>query len=89
LVVKYLFPLDYCVRLMFGSVFHLTGVVAEERDGHRLDFIADWPEDKDRQDAERMANPPPPMSAEQVERMMERGRDRTEWENKHGRVWGT
>lgn len=74
---------------MFGPVFHLTSMVAEEPDGHSLDFLVDWPEDKERQEAERSANPSVPMSDEELARFLAHGKEKADWELRHGRIRGT
>lgn len=82
---------------MFGPVIHLRssipGELSNSNDHHPTDFSADWPEDKERQEAEkeaeRKANPPPPWTDEEREAFMKRGKERADWEVKNKRRWGT
>lgn len=73
---------------MFGPIIHARSSIVGQPDDRPLDFVADWPEDKERQEAERRANPPPPMTDEELEEFMELGRMRSEWELKNKRRWG-
>lgn len=87
-MVKYLFPLDYCVKLMFSSIVHLRSRVPEDPAGHMLNFQVDWPEDKERQEAERMANPGT-LSKAELASIIQEGYDQSVWELQNQRCWGT
>ncbi|KAB5559851.1 hypothetical protein GE09DRAFT_1188315 [Coniochaeta sp. 2T2.1] len=91
LLVKNLFPLDYCIRIMFGPVLHFTEATSAEPSGHTCDFLVDDPEDKIRkaaEDAERRAKLPPPTKAQRAY-WKARRRCIVHWERENGRCWGT